>query len=94
MPIEGHVKDDKGNEVKIFTRDFNRWFERIIHEGTFTDIFKSLLIDDSETRRKILELAFKGAYSKGICLMNDYSCEDATDNSLALRNDILCTKML
>ena len=92
--IEGHVKDDKGNEVKIFTRDFNRWFERIIHEGTFTDIFKSLLIDDSETKRKILELAFKGAYSKGICLMNDYSCEDATDNSLALRNDLLCTKML
>ena len=84
----------KGNEVKIFTRDFNRWFERIIHEGTFTDIFKSLLIDDSETKRKILELAFKGAYSKGICLMNDYSCEDATDNSLALRNDLLCTKML
>ena len=27
--IEDHVKDEKGNEVKIFTRDFNRWFERL-----------------------------------------------------------------
>ena len=61
--------------------------------GTFTDIFKFLLIDDSETKKKILELAFKVAYSKGMCFMNDYSCEDATDNSLALRNDLLCTKM-
>jgi hypothetical protein len=26
--------------------------------------------------------------------MNDYSCEDATDNSLALRNDLLCTNIL
>jgi hypothetical protein len=69
--IEDHVKDEKGNEVKIFTRDFNRWFERIICEGTFTYIFEFLLIDDSETKKKILELAFKVAYSKGICLMND-----------------------
>ena len=36
----------------------------IVHEGTFTDIFKFLLIDDSETKKKILELAFKEAYSK------------------------------
>jgi len=35
------VKDEKGNEVKIFTRDINRWFERIIYEGNFTDIFNS-----------------------------------------------------
>jgi hypothetical protein len=92
--IEDRVKDKKGNEVKIFTRDFNRWFERIIYEETFTDIFEVLLIDDSETKKKILESAFKEAYSKGICLINDYSCEDATDNSLALRNDLQCTKML
>ena len=27
---EDHVEDEKGNEVKIFTREFNRRFERII----------------------------------------------------------------
>jgi hypothetical protein len=52
--IEDHEKDEKGNDVKFFTRDFNRWFERIIREGTYTDIFVFLFIDDSETKKKSL----------------------------------------